>query len=986
MHSSLNVGRLIRLRCLFTSLRHINRSENNLHISVEGNSNSVTKTISALGLTMKNKSYKILIALLIIILSAGYSPVQNTTARSSSYIVPTLTPTWTTGIIDNAGQNGFVVTDLDQDSKVDLATCSNGYAYVLNYEAGGTYNTTWYSANIYCHRIVAADRDSNGVSEIYIATDDRQVLLFDGATHNLIDSFSLPESAFPADMAVGDADDDSRLEIVISSSDATFIYDALTFNLKWQANGFGGTQVKVGNIDDDPVNEIVVQSVPGHVLNAKLKTQEWEYAGGFGLRMDTGDVDADGRNEIAYYDFMYEIFVLEGDSQTIRWHLPNSGDTEEIAVADTNKDGSSEVLIGYAPWGGVTGYQGTDGSHLWTIPDSEYAIFGIGVGDTNNDSLNEVVWGSSSGGTGDVINISSWVTQTIEWRSEDIDGPLLIAADDIDLDGQVEAVLASRSSNFAYDVGRIRVYDGLTHQVEWSARAGDTLAFIQQMGIGQLDADPALEIIIAGIFQYDAGFKSFDGLSHTEEWFSPNLAWGNSQAMTLTDLDNDAIDEIIIGLPTSNIQVFHGASDVVQWDSGPLNGSIIDLAAGDVDGDGVEDIAVLTDQMVYLFDSGTWTEKLRRAVTGGELITIAEADLESGGSLDVISYDGRTPRVLQAWAGPGFPVIWQTTPGNLYLKNLESVDIDLDGINELILMGSEGENGSLDSVLWIGSHVYPHFWEYKYGGLWDTVNSLALSDLDSDGQAEFLYGTDTVIQAGEITTSTVNNYFAMLPLLKKACLPFFYDDFSNPNSGWPNQDAGNVLFEYTNGEYRILVRPEFYAAAARPGLQFVNYSAGVDVRNQTGVYGSYGIVFGLSQDWSTFYTLELYPDGWYGIYRYNYNQVTTLSEAYSPYINQGTALNKLKVERNYDQINAYANDKLLASLSDNFFTGNRYVGLIAFSYDQTNLDVRYDNFVVDQLICDGSNSSSLSPENGQPLPGYNFLDIGSTTKTGHAQP
>ena len=54
-------------------------------------------------------------------------------------------------------------------------------------------------------------------------------------------------------------------------------------------------------------------------------------------------------------------YVLEGDTHNIRWQLTDLGETKEVAVADTNKDGISEVLIGNGQWGSVTGYQGTDG-------------------------------------------------------------------------------------------------------------------------------------------------------------------------------------------------------------------------------------------------------------------------------------------------------------------------------------------------------------------------------------------------------------------------------------------------------------------------------------------------------------------------------------------------------------------------------------------------------------------------------------------------
>ena len=69
----------------------------------------------------------------------------------------------------------------------------------------------------------------------------------------------------------------------------------------------------------------------------------------------------------------------------------------------------------------------------------------------------------------DALYVGSWINQAVDWGSDDLDGPLYVAANDIDLDGQGEFVLASRSTTSGYEGGTIRVYDGLTHQVDWSA-------------------------------------------------------------------------------------------------------------------------------------------------------------------------------------------------------------------------------------------------------------------------------------------------------------------------------------------------------------------------------------------------------------------------------------------------------------------------------------------------------------------------------------
>jgi hypothetical protein len=204
-----------------------------------------------------------------------------------------------------------------------------------------------------------------------------------------------------------------------------------------------------------------------------------------------------------------------------------------------------------------------------------------------------------------------------------------------------------------------------------------------------------------------------------------------------------------------------------------------------------------------------------------------------------------------------------------------------------------------------------------------------------------------------------------LPCIMKPCTPFF-DNFSNPSSGWPIDDIGDVLLEYKDGEYRILVRSTDWAYGAYPGFQALDYYVTVDLRNPSNVYGSYGIGFGIAQDWSTLYTLEIYPDGWYGIYRVDPSDFQTLAEDYSSIINQGSAVNQIKIERRGTLINAFANGQLLTSVTDGTYTGLLYIGLVVENYDQGNIDIRFDNFSVDPITCNGTKSLENSLMNWIP--------------------
>jgi hypothetical protein len=183
------------------------------------------------------------------------------------------------------------------------------------------------------------------------------------------------------------------------------------------------------------------------------------------------------------------------------------------------------------------------------------------------------------------------------------------------------------------------------------------------------------------------------------------------------------------------------------------------------------------------------------------------------------------------------------------------------------------------------------------------------------------------------------------------CPPLFADDFSNPASGWPVGDNGNIRREYLNNEYRILVRNNFWWAGARPGFKASDYILTVDVYNVTDIDSTYGLLFGLSDDWSQFYSFEISPEyGDYDISKYD-DGWTSLDFGSSNSINTGTTINRLMIKRDGSLIEAYANGELLASVSDGSYTGMRNVGLIVLTYFDPIGDVMFDNFAVYPVTC-----------------------------------
>ena len=338
-----------------------------------------------------------------------------------------------------------------------------------------------------------------------------------------------------------------------------------------------------------------------------------------------------------------------------------------------------------------------------------------------------------------------------------------MAAGDVDNDGQMEIVLASRSTTSSYDGGTIRVYDGVTHQLEWSTVESSSKFY--RIAVGQLDTDPALEIVLGGEKYSDTRLWVYDGVTHVMEWESAELSSGVPGALLVMNLDNDPVEEIVVGLSNSHVLVFNGVSSVIQWDSGSLDGSVRDLDIRDLDGNMVLDMAVLTDQSVYIIDLGTWTQKLHHALNEtnklafnyGDKLVITNGDMVGAGEL-LISISSESPgSQIQAWDGENLELLWQRSLENINTKDIAAADLDGDGDEEFVIMGDIGSDWDSNhdpSLLLIGSQIFSPYWtEYQNDGYWGMINGMIFADVDSDGQKELVFGSDSLIQVNEIISS-----------------------------------------------------------------------------------------------------------------------------------------------------------------------------------------------------------------------------------------
>ncbi len=194
---------------------------------------------------------------------------------------------------------------------------------------------------------------------------------------------------------------------------------------------------------------------------------------------------------------------------------------------------------------------------------------------------------------------------------------------------------------------------------------------------------------------------------------------------------------------------------------------------------------------------------------------------------------------------------------------------------------------------------------------------------------------------------------AFLPASVRNFCPDFSDDFRNPASGWPVGEDDLVRVEYLDGEYRILSKNGEYIYIFRsPSCDRESYVVEVDAR-WVGTPGlSYGIVFGITPDFSQYYLFDVSADfGDFLLARRDPGGFTlVVPPTSSSAIQGGGASNHLKVTRSGGQITLEVNGTVLGAWYDGAIAGPTGAGIFSNPYlDLPISDARFDNFAIVSL-------------------------------------
>ncbi|HEY0144207.1 MAG TPA: dockerin type I domain-containing protein [Thermoanaerobaculia bacterium] len=514
------------------------------------------------------------------------------------------------GVVAESAQDIVATVDVTGDGIADIVTCGAGAPVVLT-KKNTELVTAWHGPWVGCHAFAVGDRNGNGIVDIVtlgsVETGIGGVIsVFEPSTSSkAIASINITDTSGNGgltNVALGDVDSDGQAEIVAIGPYDTFVYGGSSLEREWHAAGHGGSTVHLANIDDDARTEIVINGGTGRVLDAVAKTLKWGYAGGFGQHMDVANVDGDAEAEIVYV-YGNDAFILNGDDFSTSSFEVVDG-PGDLLVHDVDGNGTREIIIARTNWNGVTAYD-TTGATVWAL--QSYGFARIAAGDVDGDGTTELVYPSSSG-IEQALTVATF--STVEAKLRAVHGPFMTEIADLDGDGNAEIVVAS-TKTASHGAGLVQVLDFATKAVKATLVPNDANAAyypeVWSLEVGQLDADPALEVLVLGGDPYDGVLYAYDGVTYENQWTS-HADWGRS--LVVTNMDGDPVDEIVVTTANSHVQVLNGASSTIQWTTTtPANGWLTDMAVGDVDNNGSKDVLIGTSTAVVIHTPATNTSR-----------------------------------------------------------------------------------------------------------------------------------------------------------------------------------------------------------------------------------------------------------------------------------------------------------------------------------------------------------------------------------------
>lgn len=180
----------------------------------------------------------------------------------------------------------------------------------------------------------------------------------------------------------------------------------------------------------------------------------------------------------------------------------------------------------------------------------------------------------------------------------------------------------------------------------------------------------------------------------------------------------------------------------------------------------------------------------------------------------------------------------------------------------------------------------------------------------------------------------------------------FSDDFSDEDSGWRTGKGDEGEISYDDGEYVISFNTPSYLLWGYPDEEFSNVHLEAKVDATQAGDAAFGFICNYENE-NNFYYLAFGRDGYYAIAKYVDDELTIMTDPDSKWIKSS----KIKESDSYTMgadcaadgtLTLYVNEKKIDSVKDDTFSSG-YVGFLAHTFEDAEVEVRFDDFKVTEL-------------------------------------
>ena len=458
---------------------------------------------------------------------------------------------------------------------------------------------------------------------------------------------------------------------------------------------------------------------------------------GFGGAMaNVGDINADGIDDLAVGGDAYitwgmgVVRVHSGADGSLLQEWSNLTNGENLAgPGDVDGDGTPDVMSG-SIWvnskaGQVLVWSGATGAELFRFDGSQVDDYlsSVGfIGDVNGDGHNDLLmgaWGNSASiSFGGLVEVRSGLDGSVlhsifGTRDHGYFGASVAGPGDVTGDGVPDFLVGEPgAATLGSGTGAAHLYSGATGQLvhSWFGVAANSRMGAAVTALPDLDGDGMSELGVAAKFEAPNGHVHvYSGATHQELFdlrvYDPSEVFGVSLS-SAGDINGDGVPDIAVGSDrfynpsghTGVARIFSGLDSHELQRFEPMSGTgrlgMSIAGTGDVDGDGFDDFAVgAPAESLFLHQAGA------AYVVSGKIqgLLLSVSELQAGGTATIRVRNG-TPHgtVLIGWslAGAG-PVntIYGPVEMSYPIRTLPPVNCDAFGNAETSTQLPHGISG-----------------------------------------------------------------------------------------------------------------------------------------------------------------------------------------------------------------------------------------------------------------------------------------------------